>query len=191
VVRGFRKETVAPKSVRTVDNDRFAETGEVFSLAAAISQIGGETVVAYGDVLFRRYILDGLMTSRADIVLAVDASNLNGRGPDNWDRVTADRAFSGGYLDDEPAKLLTMSHGVRDETVHGEWMGLARFSPRGAEWLVEEIQALEAEGALETADMPLLFSRLALKHTVRVKYFFGHWMNVNTLIDLADARNFA
>jgi phosphoenolpyruvate phosphomutase len=191
VVRGFRKDAVALKGVRTVDNDRYDETSEVFSLAAARNQIEGETVIAYGDVLFRRYILEGLMTSKADIVLAVDAANLHGTGSGSWDRVTADRGYSGDYLDDLPAKLVSMSHGERGEKVHGEWMGLARFSPQGAQWLLEEITALEAEGRLETADMPLLFTRLAEKHTVKVKYFTGHWMNVNTLVDLAEARNFA
>ncbi len=49
---------------------------------------------------------------------------------------------------------------------------------------------MEAEGLLETADLPLLFTRLAAKHPVKVKYFTGHWMDVDTLNDLADARNF-
>ena len=74
--------------------------------------------------------------------------------------------------------------------VCGEWMGLARFSARGAAWLREEIAALEAEGLLERADLPLLLTRLAAKHPVRVKYFTGHWLDVDTLTDLAEARNF-
>ena len=103
VVRGYRKEAVALKGVRTVDNDRYGETGEVFSLAAARGQIDGETVVAYGDVLFRRYILDSLMTSKADIVLAVDALNIHGaKAPANRDLVSADHPYSGDYLDDSP-----------------------------------------------------------------------------------------
>ncbi len=191
VVRGYRKDAVAMKGVRTVDNDRYAETGEVFSLAAARDQIEGETVVAYGDVLFRRYILDSLMTSKADIVLAVDALNLQKPQPSAArDLVFADHAYSGDYLDDLPARLVGMTHEAEGRRVDGEWMGLARFSPRGAEQLRGEIEAMQAEGLLETADMPLLFTRLAAKHPVRVKYFTGHWMNVNTLTDLAEARNF-
>jgi phosphoenolpyruvate phosphomutase len=69
-------------------------------------------------------------------------------------------------------------------------MGLARFSARAGEWLRAEIEAMRREGVIETADMPTLFTRLAAKHPVRIKYFTGHWMNVNTLTDLAEARNF-
>ena len=191
VVRGYRKEAVALKAVRTVDNDRYAETGEVFSLAVARDQIEGETVIAYGDVLFRRYILDSLMTSKADIVLAVDARIADGfDGAAKHDLILADRAYSSNYLDDLPAQLISMTHGEHQDTAQGEWMGLARFSAQGAAWLREEIEALQTEGLLETADMPLLFSRLAAKRPVRVKYFTGHWMNVNTIVDLAEARNF-
>jgi phosphoenolpyruvate phosphomutase len=190
VVRGYQKDVVAVKGVRTLDNDRYAETGEVFSLAIARDQIEGETVIAYGDVLFRRYILDSLMTSKADIVLAVDARPRASAGANMRDTVTADRPYSGDYLDDLPFRLLAMTHTADVESADGEWMGLARFSASGAAWLREEIAAIEAEGLLETADMPLLFSRLAAKHPVRIKYFTGHWMNVNTLTDLAEARNF-
>ena len=191
VVRGYRKEAVVLKGVKTVDNDRYAETGELYTLACARDAIAGETVVVYGDVLFRRYILDSLMTSSADIVLAVDALNLpKSSGANVRDLVTADRGFSGDYLDDAPAHLTTMSHGGDAGSATGEWMGLARFSPHGADLLKAELAAMEAEGLLETGDLPLLFTRLAAKHPVRVKYFTGHWMDVDTLTDLADARNF-
>ncbi|HEY4251794.1 MAG TPA: phosphoenolpyruvate mutase [Roseomonas sp.] len=189
VVRGFRKEAVALPGVAMVDNDRFAETGEAFSLACARDAIRGETVIAYGDVLFRRYILDSLLTSTADIVVAVDAlAALQPRGGKR-DLVASDRRYSGDYLDDHPAMLRQVGQDIADGEVAGEWMGLARFSARGAAWLQEEIAAMEAEGVLDRADMPLLLTRLAAKHPVRVKYFTGHWLDVDTMTDLAEARN--
>lgn len=192
VVRGYCKEAVRLGGVRMVDNDRHAETGEAWSLACARDAIRGETVLAYGDVLFRRYILDTLLASEADIVLAVDALGADAKraSPNPRDLVVADRRFSGHYLDDAPARLLRMSSSVPPGEACGEWMGLARFSARGAAWLQEEIAALEAEGGLEAADLPLLLTRLAARHPVEVQYFTGHWLDVDTLGDLADARNF-
>ncbi len=59
-------------------------------------------MVVYGDVLFRRYILDGLLDSTADITIVVDAST---RTPPTratwWPPTGANRA----YLDDAPALL--------------------------------------------------------------------------------------
>lgn len=189
VVRGYRKEAVVLPGVAMVDNDRFADTGEAWSLACARSAIRGETVVAYGDVLFRRYILDSLLTSSADVVVAVDALASVQPWAGKRDLVMADRRYSGDYLDDQPAMLRRMNQYVPASEVAGEWMGLARFSARGAAWLQEEIAALEAEGMLEQADMPLLLTRLAARHPVRVKYFTGHWLDVDTMSDLAEARN--
>lgn len=189
VVRGYRKEAVALPGVAMVDNDRFAETGEAWSLASARSAIRGETIVVYGDVLFRRYILDSLLTSSADVVVAVDALASVQPWAGKRDLVMADRRYSGDYLDDQPAMLRRMNQYIPASEVAGEWMGLARFSARGAAWLQEEIAALEAEGLLEQADMPLLLTRLAARHPVRVKYFTGHWLDVDTMTDLAEARN--
>lgn len=192
VVRGYRKETVVVRGVRMLDNDRYAETGELWSLACAREALRGETVVAYGDVLFRRHILDSLLASNADIVLAVDAlGQSQPMPPAARDLVIADRRFSGDYLDDAPVTLRRVAQDVAAEAACGEWMGLARFSARGTEWLLQEIVRMETEGLLETADLPLLFTRLAARHPVRVNYFAGHWLDVETLGDLAEARNFS
>ncbi|HEX4181233.1 MAG TPA: phosphoenolpyruvate mutase [Caulobacteraceae bacterium] len=192
VVRGYRKDAVSAWGAKLVDNDRYGETGEVYSLGMASTSLSGELVLAYGDVLFRRYILDSLLASGADIVLAVDARPWTpGSAAGPRDLVAADHRFSGDYLDDQPAHLVSMAAAdIPSPQTAGEWMGLARLSSRGSEWLVEEIEALKAEGLYETADLPTLFTRLAARHPVRIKYFTGHWMDVDTLADLADARNF-
>ncbi len=191
IVRGYRKEAVNAWGAKFVDNDRFGDTGEVFSLGMAGAALEGELVLAYGDVLFRRYILDSLLTSSADVVLAVDARG-DRPAPAGMSRdlVVADHGFSGDYLDDTPAHLMSMAASTGADGAQGEWMGLARFSGRGTRWLVEEIETLKADGLYESADMPLLLTRIAARHPVRIKYFTGHWMDVDTLADLAAARNF-
>jgi phosphoenolpyruvate phosphomutase len=190
VVRGYRKEAVQFDGIRMVDNDRHAETGELWSLACAQDAIRGETVIAYGDVLFRRHILDGLLMSDADVVLAVDSLGTAERASSTpRDLVAADWCFSGDYLDDRPVHLRRVSSGLSPEEVCGEWMGLARVSARGAGWLQEGLATMEVEGLLETADPPLLLTRLAARHPVRVLYYAGHWLDIDTLGDLAEARN--
>jgi phosphoenolpyruvate phosphomutase len=191
VVRGYDKDSVSAQGIMTVDNDRYAETGELYSLACAKGAIDGETIVVYGDVLFRHCILSGLMGTKADIVLAVDARDRSaGDRSRVRDFVAADRPFSMDYLDDDPVHLRRMGPDLDPSEISGEWIGLARFSPQGAAWLREEMALIEAEGLLETADMPLLFTRLAAKHPVVVQYFTALWLDVDTLSDLADARNF-
>ena len=66
----------------------------------------------------------------------------------------------------------------------GEWIGLVRFSAQGSAWLREEIERMRAEGLAETADMPLLLTRLAARHPVKLYVFSGHWLDVDTLPDV-------
>jgi phosphoenolpyruvate phosphomutase len=184
VVRGAFKEAVHLSGIQTIDNDRFAETGELFSLACAKDKLAGELVVSYGDVLFRDYILDGLLQTEGDIVIVADATTRKG------DLVATNHPYTGSYLDEEPVHLTGMAAAMDVAQASGEWIGLARFSAQGSEWLRAEIAAIEAEGLLESADLPLLFSRLAAKHPVAVHFITSHWLDVDTLTDLAAARNF-
>jgi phosphoenolpyruvate phosphomutase len=191
VVRGYCKDAVTLPGIRTVDNDRYRESGEVYSLCCALERIDGETIVVYGDVLFRDHVLEELMATSGDIVLAVDALNAGLKVPGRpGDLVRAERSFSENFLDDEPVTLKEMSADLKPEEVSGEWIGLARFSAQGAAWLVEEIAALEAEGRLDSTDMPELLTRLAAKHRVVVDYILAHWLDIDSLADVGNALNF-
>ena len=192
VVRGFAKETIAVQGIRTIDNDDYASTGELFSLNRARDRLSGPTVVIYGDILFRPHILDGLMETPGDIVVAVDAF-WQRRSPDqinHRDLVAADIAYTGNFLDEEPVALRSIgAHGEGGE-ICGEFIGMVRFSTEGARIARDEIDAMDAEGLLRTADLPELLNRLARRTTVHVHYVTGYWLDVDTLRDLDDAHRF-
>jgi phosphoenolpyruvate phosphomutase len=191
VVRGFGKAAVTPVGAEVFDNDRYAETGEVYSLAAAEARLSGEVLVAYGDILFRNYILTGLLSTPGDIVVAVDTLGRVNQSPKrNRDMVAGEKPPSPDYIDEPPPNLAQMGPDVDAKRLAGEWIGLVRFSAQGSAWLREEIEALRAEGLVETADMPMLLTRLAARHPVKLYLFSGHWIGVDTLPDLAEARNF-
>ncbi|HYI68613.1 MAG TPA: phosphoenolpyruvate mutase [Skermanella sp.] len=192
VVRGFAKETIAVQGIQTIDNDDYASTGELFSLNRARDRLNGPTVVIYGDILFRPHILDGLMETPGDIVVAADAfwqrrsfESINQR-----DLIAADTAYSGNFLDEEPVALRSI--GAHDEgtEICGEFIGMVRFSDEGARMARDEIDAMEAEGVLRTSDLPELLNRLARRITVNVHYVTGYWLDVDTLRDLDDAHHF-
>src|SRR5216684_3656706 len=132
-----------------------------------------------------------LLASDGDIVVAVDALGaLAGARATPRDLVAAERPFSGNYLDDAPVHLRAVAQDLSPAESSGEWIGLARFTVQGAAWLREELDLIEAEGKLESTDMPMLITRLAAKHPVFVHYITGHWLDVDTLEDLSNARNF-
>jgi phosphoenolpyruvate phosphomutase len=187
VVRGYAREAIAPNGFRVVDNLDFADTGEAASLACAMPRLKGEVVVSYGDVLFKRYILDGLLGSAADITMVVDSS-LRAQADPN-DLVAADRHNVAAYLDDAPVRLTGIV--VPREEAAGEWIGLMHASARGTELLREELVAMAADGTLPKADLLAVMDRLRARCEVAVHYIAGHWLDVDTLNDLAEARNFS
>ncbi len=193
VVRGYKKDTIDLASIVTVDNDDHAETGELASLACAAAHIEGDCVIAYGDVLFKPSVLDALMDTAGDIVIAADAL---ARGRD-WraadravDFVSCDRRFTGDYLDDDPVLLARIGNELPPAEVDAEWVGLAKLSPAGAEAVRAQLTAMQADGSLPSASLLDLLSRLiAGGHEVRVAYVTGNWFDVDDAFDLAKARN--
>ena len=187
VVRGYAAHAIVPDGFGVVDNADFAATGEAASLACAMPRLHGELVVSYGDVLFRRYVLDGLVASTADVTVVVDSSLRAQANP--ADLVAADRRYTAAYLDDAPARLTGVA--VPRAQAAGEWIGLMHSSARGTEALREELAAMQADGTLQQADLLAVLDRLRARCEVAVHYIAGHWLDVDTLTDLADARNFS
>jgi phosphoenolpyruvate phosphomutase len=64
-------------------------------------------------------------------------------------------------------------------------------SAHGTEMLRAELVAMQADGTLPEADLLTVVDRLRARCDVAVHYITGHWLDVDTLTDLADARNFS
>jgi phosphoenolpyruvate phosphomutase len=193
VVRGFRKETVDLANIKTVDNDRHAETGEVASLACATATLEGECIVSYGDILFRPHIVDDLIAAEGDIVVVADArwDSPGHRAPDRKvDRVRCARAFTGSFLDEGPVPLVSIAPDLPASETHGEFIGLVKLSAAGTSFVKDEIARMRVDGSLATADLPDLLTRLMARGiAVSVLYITGHWLDVDDAFDLAKARN--
>jgi phosphoenolpyruvate phosphomutase len=194
VVAGYCKEAIDVPNIKKVANDDYANTGEVASLACAIDTLKGDCIVSYGDIVFRRHILDMLLESDADIAIAVDSQPRlpeDGRIKRSADLITATRPHSPDFLDETPVLLDSVDSGLDRNECHGEWIGLAKLSPTGADLIRAEIEAMRQDGSAATAGLPELFNRLIKKgHRPAVVYVTGQWLDVNDAFDLARARNF-
>ena len=194
VVRGYRKEMVNLPTVKTIDNDQFATTGEVSTLACAADKLKGETILAYGDVLFRQYIIDQIAEIDGDIVLAVDAL-WSERDPDpasrTRDLVSSSTPFNTGYLNDEVISVREIGHDLKANEIDGEWIGVARLSADGAATVRDELNNMSADGSLEKASLTDLFTRLLARNVpIQILYVAGQWLDIDNPGDLRDASSF-
>ncbi|MBL4719978.1 MAG: phosphoenolpyruvate mutase [Alphaproteobacteria bacterium] len=193
VVRGYKKDAIDFPSIGVRDNDDFAETKELQSLACARDLLNGSCLVSYGDILFRPYMLDALLRAEGDIVIVADALWQDREQSSEGlvrDLVSCDRAFSTDFLDDDPVHLTGAGASVSPEDASGEWIGLLKLSEAGAALVGAELDAMAADGSLANGEIPDLLNRLiAGGHKVQVQYITGQWLDIDDVLDLARARN--
>ena len=184
VVRGYRKESIAIPGIKTVDNDQHAETKELFSLHAARSAIKGNTVVSYGDIVFKDHVLHELINSEADISVVVDADAPSRNG--YTDFVRTDRPWSRSAF--SPAVVLEeMSSALAREKCQGEFIGLWKVNAQGAAIVRETLDRLALREDFKSLRMADLFNELARATTVSVMYTRGAWIDIDSIVDLMQA----
>ena len=191
-VRGYKKEAVNLPNIKYFDNDAFETTEEASSLYAARDFLRGRVVLSFGDILFEKYVLLNLIDSPSDFTIVVDSSWEKQTEKHNRtaDLVIAERKHSFEYREDG-IFLKSIGADLNRAEVHGEWIGLAMFSPKGSDILVETLDRLNQEGRLASMPVSAVFTELLKKgHAIRVEYIHGHWLDIDTLDDISDAYAF-
>lgn len=193
VVRGYRKDAVDLPGLNYVDNDEYASTGELVSLQRGLGtrEFADGLVVSYGDVLFRKYVVDVLREVDAEVVIPVDTQwrdSVN-RGRDA-DYVACSLPYSRTHYN-RSVFLKRMSARLAPEEIHGEWMGLLYIAGKALPKVREALRALEGEGAARAGGTRVLLNRLVDSgQTVRVVYTSGNWLDVDSLDDVVNAAAF-
>jgi phosphoenolpyruvate phosphomutase len=194
VVRGYKKDAVTLPELTYVDNDDYATTGELYSLNLALeaspdSEDG--VIVSYGDVLFRKYILEDLTEAEDDFVIAADANWLESVNKDrDADYVSCSMPNSRHAFYSEVV-LEEIGHDLDQDRIHGEWMGLLKVSKEAAPRFKEMVAAICSGPEGKSATVPTLLSELIRSgEKVRVLYSTGHWLDVDSLDDILAAGSF-
>jgi phosphoenolpyruvate phosphomutase len=195
VVRGYRPEAVDLPALAYVDNPDYADTSELISLALALAADPDDSrdlVVSYGDVIFKRYILEAIAEADADFVIAVDTdwrdSVNRGRAADyvQCSQPHSRRSFY------QPVWLERAAEDLAEDRIHGEWMGFLRVAAPALPRLRAVVAELAADPANRLAKLHHLLSTLVARgERVRVVYTTGHWLDVDSLDDVVAAGSFA
>ncbi|MSS70083.1 MAG: phosphocholine cytidylyltransferase family protein [Candidatus Latescibacteria bacterium] len=121
-------------------NAAWEQNNILASLFCAEEHFSEGFVCSYADILYRPRIVESLMSSPHDITLAVDTAwrdryRLRTQHPeDDAEKVVV-----------EGDRLLSVSREVSPERAHGEYIGVARFTPRGAGVLREHHRRVQRD----------------------------------------------
>jgi len=188
VIAGYRADHVHVPGAEILVNSRYESTGELVSLECVLDRLAETTVISYGDILLRQYIIDGLMEHRAEWVIVVDSSRADVSLGRQEDRVQCSAKDTQGPLSD-PVTLRRF-YPVEPKLCHGVWTGLMKVSGEGRNWLRGAWECLKSRPDYAQLSMPhLVQAAVDAGRPVYVVYINGHWVNVNRLEDLEEARN--
>jgi phosphoenolpyruvate phosphomutase len=208
LVRGYKKNAITLPNIRYYDNDRYEETGELFSLFCAENEMKGRCLLLYGDIIFETSVLEKLLKSPADITLVVDLAwyeqQQHGVVPShiNPDLVTLQDPPGNSYLfryvmPDEQNRVMEIGRHLPHDRVHGEFIGMAMFSEKGMEAFKqtyrEALQQYESKGFHEAATVnrasftDLIQELIDTGHTVNCVPIFKGWMEVDSFEEYQQA----
>jgi len=195
VVRGYLPDAFDLPALTYVDNPAYADTNELWSLKYALDAGGdadADLYVSFGDVIFKRYIIDSLAEADEDVVIAVDTNwheSVNrGRAAD-YVRCTEPHSRQAFYRE---IWLERAGETLAEVDIHGEWMGIVRFANTALPVLREHVDKLAADPAQRKAKLHQLFDELVrCGHRIRVIYTTGHWLDVDSLEDVLAAGTFS
>ena len=193
VIAGYRAEAIDMPGIRVIENPQWGTAGELVSLACGLDAVGADTVVLYGDLLFRTYILNNLLDWEAPLLAVVDSSPLDtAQGNTNdlaYCSAPDDRAMYQQKVVLQRVCADREWHGRRPD---GRWIGLLRVSGAGRDALLRALDPLRSSAGFAALSLPDLLNQLVAQGDApQVQYITGHWMDLNNLDDLQRAAEFA
>lgn len=192
IVRGYQKEAFKIPNINYVDNSDFASTGELYSLSLALPKIQETTVISYGDILFRSFILNELLEEKSDITIVVDA-NLEKPANYKGDFIKASAPYSHSFLNatKNPTLIDTEFSEINPKLYQGEWIGILKVNDKGARVISETIKTMMNEKNFMMKKIPDLLNELTKKgHKINIHYINGHWMDIDHLSDIDNGQSF-
>ena len=146
IVRGYKAKSINLPNVRYYDNVHYEQCYILSSLFHAEKEMDHSFIFVYGDIIFDKGILEKLLSAKGDIRLVVDRSWVDQfrlTEGSNYKRKTelvvtnqslpkSHRFLSLEQLAHD-SYVLQVGCQVDPETAHGEFIGMAFFSKKGAQ----------------------------------------------------------
>ncbi len=184
VVRGFGKEKITFTNVSYTDNDDYKNTKELYSLWLARESIANNTIISFGDIVFKGYVLNELMNDDADIVIVADAI-ISKSDDKNRDFIVTDKKFKTDIFD-EPTFLKRLSYDSKGAT--GEFIGILKTSAKGGKILLDKMAEMSKRPNFKELSINDALNEITAKNPVKVKFITGSWSDIDTIVDLQSAR---
>lgn len=190
VVAGYKKESIQIPAIQVLENPEYEKSGQMVSLSKALKKLSGATIVLFGDILFKKYIINLLIDEPNDIVIVVDSSRRELNLDRKSDYVYASKEHNQLRFDEEVI-LTKMVFSKLLAEYQGEWIGMLKLSPNGSKLVSDFIQEYRHKPEFSEYQIPDMLNHFVNQGIkVAIQYINGHWLDVDEAIDLSIANNF-
>ena len=132
IIKGYRQELINIPNVKYYINNDFENTGIVSSLFFAREKMNSDFIFLYSDIIFDKRLLEKLLKNNAEVCLVADL---------DWKKRYKERV----KCPTGEVELIKVTEdcitgigkNIDPKTAHGEFIGLAMFSKKGAHNLKE------------------------------------------------------
>tara|TARA_B100000242_G_C42987166_1_gene458209 strand:+ start:185 stop:952 length:768 start_codon:yes stop_codon:yes gene_type:complete len=129
IVTGYLANKLKDDSLIHIYNSFYKSTNMVYSLFCAEELFNDEIIISYGDIVYSRAILDGLLSKKEDISVVIDKG---------WKSYWSKRFKN--YINDietlelsKEGNIIDIGKAVIDENkVQGQYIGLLKLTKKGA-----------------------------------------------------------
>ena len=129
IVTGYLANKLKDDSLIHIYNSFYKSTNMVYSLFCAEELFNDEIIISYGDIVYSRAILDGLLSTKEDISVVIDKG---------WKSYWSKRFKN--YINDietlelsKEGNIIDIGKVVIDENkVQGQYIGLLKLTKKGA-----------------------------------------------------------
>lgn len=193
IVRGHMKDRINFSNIKYFENKDYFNNNILQSLFCAKTEINGEFVFSYSDILYNEEIVRKLLEQKTDFGLIIDVA-----WKKRYENRTLHPPSEAELVFVENGHIIKIAKGLDPDKSHGEFIGLAFFSERGARILKnlfnevnEKFQNRQFHNAvtIEKAYLTDIIQEL-IDRGFKVKNIDidGGWHEIDTPQDLEQAR---
>jgi len=160
------------------------------SLSKAIDAVQGESVILFGDILFKKYFLSIILDDPADIVIIVDSAfPLDKHYQSDFVHVYQVEGVS--LFPEDNYHLKRILYDQPRTEYYGEWIGMMKLSVKGLSIVRNFIHEFRNQPEFLKMDIRDMLNQLVQRENkIKIQTIAGHRIDVNNIEDFSLAGDF-
>jgi len=189
VVGGYRAEKLNELGLPVVVNERYSDTNMVYSLFCASEEMrsGEELIIAYGDIVYEKRVLEALLSCQASLCIVVDSNWL-----EYWAMRMADPLEDAETLKlVDGDRIVELGKKAKDYSeIQGQYIGLIKVAGEHVEGFKQAWFGIDREALYDGRNYEKMFMTSFLQYLIdsgweaRAVRVNNGWLEFDTLADL-------